>query len=275
MKEQSRAMDDPTPSPNSQIRRSGSIRGLMIFSLVAFVVGTLAMAWAVTQWTPVRDWIVPQELATGTPQPKPAPVPARAKTELTPANVEELETRLAKIDARADNALEDASRAETLLIIIATRRAVERGLPLGYLETALQQHFGSMKPKAVAQLITNARQPVSLDQLQEDLEMITPELLVRAAPEGSWLNRITSSLDDLVVIRRADQPSEMPAMKLDRARRALSHDRVDLAMQEIARLPGAQKAQAWQAKARRYLKARAALDELEAASLVASPSTGR
>jgi len=268
-------MDDPTPSPNSQIRRSGSIRGLMIFALVAFVVGTLAMAWAVTQWTPVRNWIVPQELATGTPQPKLAPVPARAKTDLTPANIEELETRLAKIDARADNALEDASRAETLLIIIATRRAVERGLPLGYLETALQQHFGSMKPKAVAQLITNARQPVSLDQLQEDLEMITPELLVRAAPEGSWLNRITSSLDDLVVIRRADQPSEMPAMKLDRARRALSHDRVDLAMQEIARLPGAQKAQAWQAKARRYLKARAALDELEAASLVASPSTGR
>ena len=268
-------MDDPTPSPNSPLRRSGSIRGLMIFALVAFVVGTLAMAWAVTQWTPVRDWIVPQELATGTPQPKLAPVPARAKTDLTPANVEELETRLAKIDARADNALEDASRAETLLIIIATRRAVERGLPLGYLETALQQHFGSMKPKAVAQLITNARQPVSLDQLQEDLEMITPELLVRAAPEGSWLNRITSSLDDLVVIRRADQPSEMPAMKLDRARRALSHDRVDLAMQEIARLPGAQKAQAWQAKARRYLKARAALDELEAASLVASPSTGR
>lgn len=268
-------MDDPTPSPNSQIRRSGSIRGLMIFAFVAFVVGTLAMAWAVTQWTTVRDWIVPQDLATGTSQPKPAPVPARAKTDLTPANVEELETRLAKIDARADNALEDASRAETLLIIIATRRAIERGLPLGYLETALQQHFGSMKPKAVAQLITNARQPVSLDQLQEDLEMIAPELLVPAAPDGSWLNRITSSLDGLVVIRRADQPSEMPAMKLDRARRALSHDRVDLAMKEIASLPGAQKAQAWQAKARRYLKVRAALDELEAASLVASPSTAR
>jgi len=274
MKGQNRAVDDPTPLPMPPARRSGSIRGLMIFALVAFVVGTLAMAWAVTQWTPVRDWIITQEPVRGAPQPKPVSVQPRPKADLTRANVEELETRLAKIDARADSALQDASRAETLLIIIATRRAVERGLPLGYLETALQQHFGSMKPTAVAQLITNARQPVSLDQLQDDLEMIAPEL-VSAAPEGSWMNRIRSSLDGLVVIRRADQPSEMPAMKLDRARRALSHDRVDLAMEEIARLPGAQKAQAWQAKARRYLNARAALDELEAASLVASPSTAR
>jgi len=268
-------MDDQAPSPLPPTRRSGSIRGLMIFALVAFVVGTLAMTWAVTQWTPVRDWIITQEPVTGAPQPKPVSVQPRPKADLTRANVEELETRLAKIDARADSALQDASRAETLLIIISTRRAVERGLPLGYLETALQQHLGSMKPKAVAQLITNARQPVSLDHLEDDLEMIAPELLVPAAPEGSWLNRITSSLDGLVVIRRADQPSEMPAMKLDRARRALSHDRVDLAMKEIASLPGAQKAKAWQAKARRYLKVRAALDELEAASLVASPSTAR
>ncbi len=267
-------MDDQAPSPLSPTRRSGSIRGLMIFALVAFVVGTLAMTWAVTQWTPVRDWLITQEPVTGAPQPKPVPEQPRPKADLTRANVEDLETRLAKIDARADTALQDASRAETLLIIIATRRAVERGLPLGYLETGLQQHFGSIKPKAVAQLITNARQPVSLDQLQDDLEMIAPEL-VSPAPDGSWLNRITSSMDDLVVIRRADQPSEMPALKLDRARRALSHDRVDLAVKEISGLPGAKKAQAWQVKARRYLKARAALDELEAASLVASPSSAR
>jgi len=267
-------MDDQAPSPMPPARRSGSIRGLMIFALVAFVVGTLAVTWAVTQWTPVRDWLITQEPATGAPKPKPVPVQARVEADVTRANVEDLETRLAKIDARADTALQDALRAETLLIIIATRRAVERGLPLGYLETALQQHFGSMKPKAVAQLISNARQPVSLDQLRDDLDVIAPELLSPAS-DGNWLNRITTSLDGLVVIRRADQPSEMPAMKLDRARRALSHDRVDLAMTEISSLPGAQKAQAWQTKARRYLKVRAALDELEAASLVASPSTAR
>ncbi|MEY3703603.1 MAG: hypothetical protein RLZZ561_1223 [Pseudomonadota bacterium] len=268
-------MDEQAPSPMPPARRSGSIRGLMIFASVAFVVGTLAMTWAVTQWTPVRDWIITQEPVTGAPQPKPVPVQARTKADVTRANVEELETRLAKIDARANSALKDASRAETLLIIIATRRAVERGLPLGYLETALLEHFGSIEPNAVAQLITNARPPVSLDQLQDDLDILAPDLLVPAAADGSWLNRITSSMDDLVVIRRADQPSEMPALKLDRARRALSHDRVDLALKEVSGLPGAKKAQAWQTKARRYLKVRAALDELEAASLVASPSTAR
>ena len=268
-------MDDTTPSSNAPIRRSGSIRGLMIFAVVSFAVGTLVMTWAVSRWTPVRDWLITQQPATGIQQSKPAPLQTREKADLTPADVEELETRLAKIDARADNALQDASRAETLLIIIATRRAVERGLPLGYLETALQQHFASTQPKAVAQLVTNARQPVSLDQLQDDLDIIAPELVVPAASDGSWLNRITSSLDDLVVIRRADQPSEMPALKLDRARRALSHDRVDLAMKEVSGLPGAKKAQAWQAKARRYSMVRAALDTLEAASLVTAPSTAR
>ena len=267
-------MDNQASSPLPPTRRSGSIRGLMIFALVAFVVGTLAMTWAVVQWTPVRDWIITQKPVSGAPQPKTVPVQPRPKADLTRANVEELETRLAKIDARADDALQDASRAETLLILITTRRAVDRGLPLGYLETGLQQHFGSIKPKAVAQLITNARQPVSLDQLKDDLDMIAPEL-VSPAQDGNWLSRITSSMDDLVVIRRADQPSEMPALKLDRVRRALSHDRVDLALKDISGLPGAKKAQAWQAKARRYLKVRAALDELEAASLVASPSTAR
>jgi hypothetical protein len=47
---------------------------------------------------------------------------------------------------------------------------------------------------------------------------------------------------------------------------------VDQALAETMRLPGAANAQDWAAKARRYVAAHRALDEIESAALLGAPS---
>jgi hypothetical protein len=75
-------------------------------------------------------------------------------------------------------------------------------------------------------------------------------------------------MTSLFVLRRADQPSTIPADRLDRAQHALDEGQVDVAAAEIARMPGAARANDWLAQARRYLLAHNALDRIESAALL-------
>jgi hypothetical protein len=50
---------------------------------------------------------------------------------------------------------------------------------------------------------------------------------------------------------------------------------VDQALAETMRMPGAARASDWVAKARRYVAAHRALDEVESAALLAGPGSGR
>jgi hypothetical protein len=176
-----------------------------------------------------------------------------------------LETRAAALVTTADAAGHQAGRAETLLIVLAARRAIERGLPLGGLDAQLQQRFGSTR--AVMIVRATARQPVTLEDLRQGLDAIGPAA-VAGASDG-WLATLHRELGSLVVLRRAGTPSPRPAEHLARARRLLDQGQVEAARAEVALLPGADDAANWMAAARRYVLARQALDALETAALAA------
>ena len=62
---------------------------------------------------------------------------------------------VAELGAKAARqAVGSAGRTDALVVAFATRRAIDRGVPLGYLETLLVDRFGPRHPRAVATIIT-------------------------------------------------------------------------------------------------------------------------
>jgi hypothetical protein len=84
------------------------------------------------------------------------------------ARVAELEQRLSRITLEAESASGNASRAEGLLVAFAVRRALDRGLSLGYLDAQLRLRFGDDQPNAVKTIIDTSREPVTLEQLRAE-----------------------------------------------------------------------------------------------------------
>ena len=74
-------------------------------------------------------------------------------------------------------------------------------------------------------------------------------------------------LGSLVEVHRADRPATNPDARYNRALQRLSSGDVDQALAETMRLPGASRAGDWVDKARRYIAAHRALDEIESAAL--------
>ena len=181
--------------------------------------------------------------------------------------LDNLESRLTRIEGATQNAVGSAGRADALLIVFAARRAIDRGLALGYLENLLVQRFGSAHRAAVAQIITAARQPVRLDDLISQYEQLGPELR-RGGPQEGWWDGFARELGSLVQVRRADRPAASPDARYQRALQQLALGNVDQALVATMRLPGASNAGDWTAKARRYVAAQRALDEIESAALL-------
>jgi len=178
-----------------------------------------------------------------------------------------IESRIDDIDARAAAASGNANRAEGLLVAFATRRALDRGQPLGFLEGMLRERFGGSDAASVAQIIAAAQRPVTLAQLQDGLAVLRPQLVTRAPDQSAWQG-FKEQLSTLFVVRKADQPSNIPADRLSRAEHALEQGQVDSAAAEVARLPGAARANDWLGQARRYVLARNALDRIETEALL-------
>lgn len=176
------------------------------------------------------------------------------------------EQRLARLDLQAQAAAGNAARAEGLLIAFASRRAIERGVELGYLADQLRLRFGDAWPNAVRTIITFSRDPVTLDQLVGRLEALGPQLNERDR-SLSW-DGIKRELGQLFVIRRQDTPSPQPERRLERARMFLETGRVDAAIGEVRNLPGAAKAESWIADAERYRDVLEALDRVETAAVL-------
>jgi hypothetical protein len=63
-----------------------------------------------------------------------------------------------------------------------------------------------------------------------------------------------------------------PDARYQRAQQRLATGDVDQALAETMRLPGAANAQDWVGKARRYVAAHRALDEIESAALLGAPA---
>ena len=283
------AMSDqvPTDRPRARGPRMGIIIAL---TALAFIAGLGLMAYAArtlpwfgtTRSTTAGSPVAGQKAATGNsgyipsqplgPDGQPqatAPVDTTvlATREATLAGqLTALEARTATITTDAAAAGAQATRAEGLLVAFAARRALDRGVGLGYLEEQLRLRFGQAQPRATMLLFQAARQPVTLEDLRQGLDAIAPD--ITSSTGENWLDTIRHQIDTLVVLRKAGTPSPMPADRLARARRLLSAGQVEAARAEVARLPGAAQAGNWMDAARRYVVARQALDVIENTALI-------
>lgn len=276
--------DAPTgqPLPRTQPRRSWT--GPLVLALIAFALGLGAMTWLLTRWEPAARYlgIVPEVQPAAAQSQEPAQQP-QSQVQQRPAQqrdsstifidpdvarrVAQLEQRIAEIDTSARSAVGNADRTEGLLIAIAARRALDRGVGLGYLEGLLRQRFGASQPQAVNTIIAASRQPVTLNQLQAELADIGP-LLTGAGPNRGLWTALRQELANLIIIRRADTPATDPGERLRRATDRLQSGQVDVALAEVMRMPGVEHGRGWIELAQRYVAARKALDTIEVASLL-------
>lgn len=254
-------------------RMSWSAR--LLIALLLLLAGAAATAWVLAHY-PSAARIVGVTAAAGRPgAPQSAlamrPVPGADRTGAAPPasdpRLPELEARLARVEATTQNAVGSAGRADALLVAFAARRAVDRGVALGYLENLLVQRFGAQHQAAVATIITASRRPVRLQDLQSQYDGLGP-VLRRGEPSESIWSSLGRELGSLVEVRRASRPSADADSRYRRAQQQLALGRVDGALAETMRLPGAAGARDWIDKARHYVAVQRALDEVESAALL-------
>lgn len=209
---------------------------------------------------------VPAAPAESTPSPEIAALLAERESDLG-RRLAAMEQRLTTLDVQAEAAAGNAARAEGLLIAFATRRAIERGAPLGYLEDQLRLRFADAQPNAVQTVIAASRDPVTLDRLLARLDGLATGLTGAPPGEGvlGWLSR---ELGSLFVVRREDAPSPAPERRIERARLFLESGRAGAAASEIRNLPNAEEAADWIADAERYAATQRALELLELTAIL-------
>ncbi len=252
-------------------RRSG---GFLRVMLAGFLLALLAAA-ALIGWLVWEGRIALPITRSGSVifrGPEPAPDPNVTNSQQPQVNivlerqVAELERRLARIDLQAAAAEGNTARAEALLVALATRRAVERGAPLGYLEQQLRQRFGAARPAAVDTIIAAAQQPVTLVQLGSELTQLHPELTGEGPDQSAWA-RFRRQMSDLFVVHRNAPGTSNVETRLDQAEFLLRTGQVDAAADMVGGLPSRAAAADWIAKAKRYSAAMQALDQIEQAAL--------
>ena len=268
-----------TPAPASLAasppRRSA--RGQLLVALLAFLLGAALVGWLAWQGrldglTQAGDGAALAEQA-GTAEVQDAETgdeqdaqPLKAVGDVE-ARLAMLEDRLSRLDLQANAASGNAARAESLLIAFAARRMIDRGEPLRYLADQIDLRFANAQPRAVRTIIDFARDPVTVDQLAARLEALAPQL-TGTSPDTSYLDRVMDDLSNLFTIRR--EPSEVigPQAGIERARVMLRAGRMEEAVAQVERLPGAGAAEKWVADTRRYAEVQRALDLLETAAML-------
>ena len=149
------------------------------------------------------------------------------------------------------------------------RRALDRGLSLGYLDAQLRLRFGDDQPNAVKTIIETSREPVTLEQLRAELDTLAPQLVGRGGDDnGSLWTGLRRELGELFVVRAAGTQSPRASERLERARRYLGAGQADKAIAEVEAMPGSTAAADWLIDARRYHEARRALDLIETAAIL-------
>ncbi len=240
--------------------------------LIAFVAGLGVMAVAIPRWQawrgqPVTTTAPAEQPANAAAQPlAPLVAPTTGQTQAIDNRVADIESRMARVDLRAAAAAGNADRAENLLLAFAARRAIDRGVGLGYVETPLRQAFASTQPRAVGSVIAAAQQPVTIASLRAGLAQLQP-IVTRPAANQGWWQATRTSLGQLFAVRREGTAPPTPDARLERARLLVESSQVDGAMTEVSRLPQGPQTAAWLALARRYVEAHNALDLIEAEAL--------
>ena len=186
--------------------------------------------------------------------------------------IAELERRLSEVENATQRVEGSAGRADNLLIAAAARRAVDRGVALGYLEKLLAERFGERHRVAVATIVTGARRPVRLNDLVAGYEALGRDLR-RGGADAGWWPALKRELGSIVEVHSAKRSPLAPDARYDRALRRLRSGDVDEALAETMRMPGAAHASPWVAEARRYIAIHRALDEIESSALMPLPAT--
>ena len=282
--------------------KSNLTRNVLVLMVVAFIGGAILTGWLLSRYNPFESdadqtiaekTVIPAAEARNDPAealarridadgsvlPAPAqltvtepppPVLTPDKERALAVRVADLEDRLSRINVQAQAASGNAARAEGLLIAFAARRALDRGSPLGYIESQLRLRFGDAQPKAVTTIINASREPVTLEELAAGMDDIGPALTSGSSGQGFWSD-FQREVSELFVVRREGTPSPAPQQRLQRAKRYVENGNVDAAIAEIDRLPGSvddEGASQWMEKARRYNEARRALDVIETAAIL-------
>ncbi len=255
-KESSLPMPDQPPTdelhadPDAASARPWMLRLTVALVLLALIAGGGWAAWQRrTAWLPAPGALT----AIGDPA--------------AAARISSLEARLSRIDQQASAAEGNAARAEALLVAFAARRAVDRGVPLGYLEGQLRLRFGVALPGAVALVTAASQAPITRDQLDAQLQAMGPRLIAAPPNESSW-QRLGRAFSGLFVIRRDSSPGPAPEARLSNALLCLHEGRIDAAVADMQRLPPSPELNHWIVAARHYSDVQRALDLLETTALL-------
>jgi hypothetical protein len=251
----------------------------LMIALVLLIAGAATAVWGLARYQPAARFlgIIPPAPAPLTPKPvalATAPQPQAAPAQPDNARIAELEARVGRVENATQRAEGFAGRADALVVAFAARRAIDRGVALGYLEPLLLDRFGAQHQQAVATIVTGSRQPVRLNDLISEYETLGPDLR-RGGPQDNWWTNFRRELGSLVEVHRADRPAINAEARYQRALQRLSSSDVDQALAETMRLPGAANASDWVTKARRYVAVHRALDEVESAALLTGASQSR
>ena len=269
--------------------RSRSAGSLLFVALLAFVLGAALVGWAASQGFLAQ--VLPTPDASGTPSaetsglvqddalveaaPDETGIPATGKPDArqlaalggVEGRLALIEDRLSRIDYQTDAASGNAARAESLLIAFAARRMVDRGEPLTYVADQLRLRFMDAQPNAVETIIAFSKAPVTIDELSARLEALAPELTVTGRDVSFW-DRARDEVSSLFTVHRDAASLVSPKARIERARIMLTARRIDNAISEVQRLPGATAAEKWIADARRYGQVQKALNLLETTAML-------
>ena len=248
----------------------------LLIAVALILAGAAGAAWALARYDQAARFlgvkpdvhVVRQQ--SDPPQPTQPQRGTPADPQAEPAQDEritELETRLRRVESAAQQVAGSAGRADALLVAFAARRAIDRGVALGYLEPLLVDRFGSAHPRAVATIVTGSHSPVQLGTLIARYRDLGSALRAAGPDESVW-TQLTRELGSLIDIRHTDQPSTRPDARYERALTLLEDGEVDAALAETMRLPGAARAEDWIRDARQYVTVHRALDEVESAALL-------
>lgn len=247
-----------------------------LIALVLILLGAATATWGLAHFSNAAKYLgVAPTVQAPQPQPIRLVVPqqnaaAQESATLNPVIAEQigqLQARLQRVESENAQVQGSAGRADALLIAFAARRAIERGMALGYLEPLLVDRFGAQHPQAVASIVTGSRDPVRLTELIAQYQDLEPQLVGPPPNEGLWTG-IKRSLSSLITVHQSDRPSNQPQARYDRAVAHLMAGEVDAALAETMRLPGAPRARDWIDSARRYVAVHRSLDEIESAALI-------
>jgi TolA-binding protein len=246
----------------------------LLVGLVLVLAGAAAATWGLAHSSTAARYLgvvsAPSAPVQEPVQPPPQQQPQTALNPVIAEQIGQLQARLQRMETENQESQGSAGRADALLIAFAARRAIERGVRLGYLEPLLLDRFGTEHSQAVATIITGSRSPVRLTGLIAQYQDLEPKLVGPAPNEGLWTG-IKRGLSSMVTIHAADRPSSQPQARYDRALSYLMAGEVDSGLAETMRLPGAPFAREWIDSARRYIAVHRALDEIESAALVGAP----